>query len=436
MEKAIIKAAQDFIEKAKNKSVKIISHNDTDGITSAAIMAKTLQRLDIPFSIIILKQLEKEEIYKLPENEVLLFLDLGSSSLQDITKLKTDVFVIDHHEIPGEIPLNITLINPHKFKEEDISGAGLTYLFAKTINLENKDLANLAVLGMVGDMLDREIGKLNNTILNDAELIIKKGLLLYPATRPINKTLEYSSIYIPGVTGNSRGAINLLKESGIEKTNGTYKSLLELTSEETSKLLTNIIVKRMKQENSDLIGNIYLIKFFNKLEDARELSARINACSRLGHTDTALLLCLGDKESLAKSEKIYADYKQHIISALNHVTIADKTEGKNYVIINAKNEIKDTIIGTIASILSTSPNYEPGFIIIAMAYSGDKIKVSARISGRNGRNLRELIQASLFKIPSECGGHQQAAGCLIPREKEKEFIEALKKQLEVELVKI
>lgn len=436
MQETIINAARKFLEKSKNKSIRIISHHDTDGITSAAIMTIALKKLDLSFSVKIVKQLEKEFIQNLPENEILVFLDLGSSNLNEISKLKTDIFVIDHHEISTLIPENIELINPHNSQEENISASGLTYLFVKSLNQDNKDLANLAVIGMVGDMLDRELSKPNNNILNEADLIIKKGLLIYPSTRPINKALEYSSILIPGVTGNSRGAINLLKESGIEKENGSYKSLLELSKEETSKLITNILIKRSKQDNSEIIGNIYLIKFFNKLEDARELSARINACARLNHPDVALLLCLGDKQALTKSEKIYADYKQHIISALNYVTVAEKIEGKSYLIINAKNEIKDTIIGTIASILSSSPEYEPGSVIVTMAYSEDKIKVSARICGRQGRNLRELIQTSLGKIEAECGGHAQAAGCLLPKENEKEFIASLKKQLEVELVKI
>lgn len=436
MQEAIKKAVQNFLEKSKNKKIKIISHHDTDGITAAAIMSKALKRLDLEFSIKIVKQLEKETIESLPKNELLVFLDLGSSNLKEISKLNTDIFVIDHHEISIDIPFNITFINPHLFNDGEISGAGLTYLFVKEISQENKDLANLVVLGMVGDRLDKDISRLNNTILNDAEIIIKKGLLIYPATRPINKALEYSSIFIPGVTGNSRGAINLLKDSGIEKTEGNYKSLIELTEEEMSKLITNIIVRRMRRDNTDIIGNIYLIKFFNKLEDARELSARINACSRLGYSDVALLLCLGNKVAMKKSEEIYADYKQHIISALNYISIANKIEGKGYLIINAKNEIKDTIIGTMASILSSSPDYEEGTIIIAMAYSGEKIKVSARAAGKNNRNLRELIQNSLEGIEAECGGHANAAGCLISKAREEDFIRSIKKQLDIELIKI
>lgn len=436
MHKAIEKAVNLFIEKSENKTIKIISHFDTDGVTSSAIMAKALERLDRHFSIKIVKQLDEETIKNLNKNEINVFLDLGSSSLLNLGKLG-EVFVIDHHEITSELPMNVTLINPHLFEEENISASGLTYLFVKQINPANIDLANLAVLGMVGDMLDRELSKLNNNILKEAEVLIKKGLLFYPSTRPIHKTLEFSSgMYIPGVTGNSKGAIEILREAGIEKTNGEYKSLIELTEEENSRLITSILLRRIKKENSEIIGNIYLVRFFNKLEDARELSAMINACSRLGYSDIALLLCLGNKQSRIKAESIYANYKQHIVSALNFVSTVKKIEGKGYVIINAKNEIKDTIIGTIASIISVSSMYEEGTAIIAMAHSDDKIKVSARIAGRNGRNVREILESVTSKIGGDCGGHALAAGCLISRENEKTFIDYIKKALDFEMVKV
>jgi len=436
MQKAIEKAVNNFIEKSKGRIVRIISHHDTDGITSASIFAKALERLNIPFTVKIIKQLDEEIINSLNKNDLIIFLDLGSSSLLNLGKLN-EIFVIDHHEITSEIPINITLINPHVFHEEDISASGLTYLFVKKINEQNKDLANLAVIGMVGDMLDRELSKLNNHILQDAEVLIKKGLLLYPSTRPIHKALEFSSsIFIPGVTGNSRGAIELLREAGIEKNNKGYKSLIELNEDELSKLITAILLRRGSRDSRDIIGNIYLVKFFNKLEDARELSAMINACSRLGYYDIALLLCLGNTNSRIRAESIYADYKQHIVSALNYVSNMNKIEGKNYIIINAKKEIKDTIIGTISSILSMSSLYEEGTVIVGMAYCEDKIKISARVAGRNGRNVREILESVTSKIGGECGGHALAAGCLISKDKEKNFLDYLKKALDVELVKV
>ena len=435
MQKAIKLAVENFLKEIETKRIRIISHHDTDGITSAAIMAKTLKRLDKRFSVKIVKNLEREFLEKINSNEVIIFLDLGSSLLEEIGKLKTKVFVIDHHEISSEPQENTIFINPHSFKEEEISAAGLTYLFSKTISPDNKDLANLAVIGMIGDMLGRSISKLNNKILEDAEVLIKKSLLLYPSTRPIHKALEYSSsMYIPGVTGNYKGALNLLSEAGIKKENGTWKTLIELDENELSKIITSILL-RTKRDEKEIIGNIYLVKFFNRLEDARELSAMINACSRLGHSHVALTLCLDDVKSRKKATKIYTNYKQHLVSALNYAE-NNKIEGKNYILLNAKNEIKDTIIGTVASIMSFSKQYKEGTIIIAMSYDKKKIKISTRVAGRNGRNVREILEKSLYNIEGECGGHEHAAGCLIPIKQEARFIENLMKNLELEVVKI
>jgi nanoRNase/pAp phosphatase (c-di-AMP/oligoRNAs hydrolase) len=71
-----------------------------------------------------------------------------------------------------------------------------------------------------------------------------------------------------------------------------------------------------------------------------------------------------------------------------------------------------------------------------MANSDDKIKVSARVAGRNGRNVREILEQVTSKIGGETGGHHLAAGCLIPKESEQLFIDYLKKVLEIETIKV
>ncbi len=438
----------EIIKKNPKKKIQVISHFDTDGITAAAIMIKTLQKLDKSFSVKIIKQLEENLIYDLPKDKITFFLDLASGSIEHIKESNFEqVFILDHHEISmnqNKIPENIEIVNPCLRNQEEISGAGVTYLFCKELDSDkdkNKELADLAVIGMIGDMLEKNIGKLNNEILNDAEIIIKKGLLVYPSTRPLNKALEYcSNPYIPGVTGSYKGALNLVREANIEKKGNRYKCLTELDKDEMSRLITSIIVRRVKKNHdSDVIGNIYLVKLFNRLEDAREMSAIINACSRLGYSEISLLLCLGNREARKKAETIYASYKQHIISALNYISATKKIEDKGYVIINAKNHIKDTIIGTIASIISKSSLYEDNTIIIGMAYYNNKIKVSARIAGnseKSNKNVREILEKVVTKTGGEVGGHPYAAGCLIDKKQEQEFISELKKNLEIEVVKI
>jgi single-stranded DNA-specific DHH superfamily exonuclease len=44
MLKEVEEVAREFLELSKGKPVRIISHHDTDGITSAAILVQTLQK--------------------------------------------------------------------------------------------------------------------------------------------------------------------------------------------------------------------------------------------------------------------------------------------------------------------------------------------------------------------------------------------------------
>ncbi len=436
LELEIAKVSEKFIKESEDKEIYIISHFDTDGITSATIMIKTLKKLDKRFSVKIIKRLEKEFIEQLPENKLILFLDLASGSLNHLKNLE-NIFIIDHHEISQEIPKNINIINSELNEKQKISSSGLTYLFCKQLIPDTKNLAKLAVLGMIGDSLEKDLDKINNSILNEGEVQRKRGLLIYPSTRPLNRTLEYcSDPYIPEVTGNMEGVLELLREVGLNPENGKYKSLIELDEEEMSKLVTSIILRNPKAKNKEILGDIFLIKFFNKLEDAREISAMINACSRLDRSDIAIQFCMEISKAKKVAEAIHVRYKQFIISGLKFVSETEKIQGKKFVIINAKDNIKDTMTGTITSILSNSAIYEKGTIITTMAYYEDKIKVSSRSVGKQGRNIREVLAKVIDKIGGEVGGHEFAAGCMISQEKEQDFIDTLKKDLEIELVRV
>lgn len=432
---------KEFLEITKDKPVRIISHYDTDGITSAAIIVKTLRRLERKFSLRIVKGIDKKVLeaeLKRNSREILLFVDLASNSLDAFKNLKNPIFILDHHEI-DKTKLNdqIKIINPHLFGEEEICGAGICYLFSKSISEKNKDLSTLAIIGMIGDRHETQINRIYQQILNDAEgLEIKKSLLIFSATRPLRKSLEYSTnFYIPGVTGSSQGVSELLRENQIS----SEKTLYELTEEEISKLVTSILIRMASNgEKTEIIGNIYIMKFFNRKEDVRELSVLVNACSRLGFPEIALSFCLQHENAKERAQEIYVQYKQELIDALKSAEKIEKINGNGFTIINAKDSIKDTIIGTIMSILSSSLDYKEGTILVGMAYNQDKIKISARVAGRKGKNLKEVLERTIHlnQIDAEVGGHQMAAGCLIKKEDETKFLEELRRTLEFEIIKI
>ncbi len=449
MLKKIDTFVKEFLEFSKDSPIRIISHHDTDGITSSAILAKTFRRLDKKFSIRIVKGLEasilKEEIARQPK-EVLLFADLASSNLDYFKDLEQPVFILDHHELDKtKVNSKTKIVNPHLYPSQEdncATGAGLCYLFAKAISPDNQDLASLAVIGLIGDRHETNISRINKQIVSEAvDLQIKKGIAIYPSTRPLRRALEWSTNpFIPGVTGSGPGAMEILRETNIPY----EKTLMELSDDEMSKLITAIILRRTQHgKQEDILGNLYILKFFNTKEDVREISTLINACSRLGYSDIAISYCLESQKAKQKALDIYTKYKQELVSSLKVAEKMDKIKGKGFVILPAKDQIKDAIIGTICSMLSSSPTYDKGTILIGMAYNEDKIKVSARMVGQEGRNLKEVLEKTVTTFKgenpqtiAEVGGHQFAAGCLVERDKETSFIETLKKELEIEIVKV
>ena len=423
------------------KPIKIISHIDTDGITSASILVRTLQKLDKNFSLSFVKQLSHKILSQLKQENysIYIFLDLGSANIQEIKdNLKEkQIFILDHHLFQN-IENDFIHINPHLFginNELEISGSGIVYFLSKTINLENKNLSHLAIIGAIGDMQERKgfLG-LNNEILQDSidsnKIEVSTGLRMFGSyTRPLYKLLQYSTDpYIPGITGNEESTLKFLENLKINK----EKKLFELDEEETKSLVTAIILQRLGSESSpeDVLGKIYLLKDEPEdslIKDCREFSTLLNSCGRLNKPSLGVGACLNDLNIKQKALLLLNDYKKELINSLNwfyqNRNSSSIIEKENLVIINAEDNIRDTIIGTITSIISKSNLYKEGTILISLAHTLEEdTKISVRSVGKNNINLKEILSKITEKLNCKAGGHVNAAGSIIPQEKEQEFI--------------
>src|SRR3989344_3515145 len=89
--------------------IRVISHLDADGLTSAAIISKALMRNGNEFNLSIVRQLDESVIKELSlENyNYFLFLDLGSGFLGMMNRYLGDrkIFILDHH-IPENVENN------------------------------------------------------------------------------------------------------------------------------------------------------------------------------------------------------------------------------------------------------------------------------------------------------------------------------------------
>lgn len=449
-------AARQFSQLDRNEIIRIISHLDADGLSSAAILVQMLNRDNRRYSLSTVHQLDEPVLKQLihePYN-CIFFSDLGSGQFSMVKKYLAGkkVFIFDHHQLDNESAAeNIVHVNPNLVGvngSKEVSGAGVAYLFAKTVNPENTALAHIAIMGAMGDMQEsRGFEKLNSQILEDAKkagtIKVITGLRVFGAhTKPLHKIIERSSEYpIPGVSGDENTALMFIQQLGINPRNENgWKKLIDLTDEEMQKLSTAIILRRLDEEKpEEILGPVYILKNEKKespLRDVKEFATLLNACGRLGKASIGIGACMGNAKIKEQAIKVMDTYRREISNSLAWYRTATKgiIRGRGYMIINAEDNVRPTLIGTLASIVSKSGALPENTFILSMAQMlNGKTKVSFRVAGeRHGMNLKEIISGIVEKVEGQAGGHHQAAGALIDTDREEEFIEAARRVLEMQ----
>lgn len=442
----IRKASEFFLANAKG-TVRVISHLDADGITSAALLAKMLSEKGFRYQVSIIPFLDKRRLaeYAREKNSFYIFSDIGSSSIETLACLgeKKMVLVLDHHKPAQQDGSDsreegsIFHVNPHLNGLEgsrDISASGVVYLFCEGISPKIRSYSHLAIIGAIGDRQEKDgFCGLNKQILDrcleEKTIIVRQGLRLFGArTKPIHKALEGSvDVYIPEVTGSYRGALNFLEELGIDPRKGSgWKTLDELSEKETETLAQGIIRRRKDRANpKSIIGTIYLVKE-GPVEDAREYSTLLNACGRSDKATVGVGACLGVKRMQQEALLALAGYRQNIMDAISW-SEKNATSSDGLIVVNSKSVIPSSMTGTIASIISMSRQTQKGTVVAVLARMDDgRTKVSLRIAGGIRQlSLHVLAKEACAKAGGESGGHVNAAGAVIESSSEQLFIDTL-----------
>ncbi|MBU0953397.1 MAG: DHH family phosphoesterase [Nanoarchaeota archaeon] len=443
--------------------IRVLAHNDSDGLASGAIITKALTREGKEFQLSFHKQLTKAVLHDLTTepNRLFLFLDFGSGMITTIqeTLLARDRvpsavgIIADHHLPQGDVySENLIHLSPHDFDiTENISGAGMTYLLARAMNPENRELAELAIIGAIGDSQMGSVGPdwtlfgLNKEILKDAVSTGKirqdKGLRLWGRyTRPLHRALQYSvDPYIPEVSGNEDHAIAFLQEIGIDhRKPGGFRCLADL-SEDEQRTLADAIIKERVTKNIDhpdhIFGDVYDLVERDEYRDANEFTTLLNACGKLGNPGLGIALCLGDPTAPPLMKKVLASYRKEIGEGIRCFYANQETlllERDKGLYVHARDLIGEHIISNVISTVHKA-GVLPEKPVFALVHAADgAIKVSARASEAlvaQGLNLGKILAAAAAKAGGEGGGHRGAAGALIPIANEHMLINSIEEIL-------
>jgi len=468
---ASAKAAAVALSKAKN--VIIATHIDADGISAGGIASKALDRKGVKAEVKFFKKLDDEAIASLTRArpDFVWYTDLGSGSVSKLGGVPT---VVSDHHVPdisasgrsrnGQAKLmdfsDVFHVNPqlHGISgANDLSGAGATFLVAMALDERNSDLANLAVLGAVGDLQDQRTRRLEGLNREISTLATAVGVLdvvqdirlFGRETRPVHKMLEYSSDpFIPGITSDEQAAISFLLGIGIEPKEGeTWKTWAMLSQEERNTVidaLRDVLNRKSRRPESilRLTGEVYVFRKEaqgSPLRDAKEFATLLNACGRHGRGEVGLAICTGDRDKWFKEGmELLRDHRSALSQAISLAKDLGVTRLRNIQYFDAGADIEETIVGTVAGMLLGEAGSDRSAPMVAFADSDEysdepKAKASARGTQdliSRGMDLSAAMRKAAESVGGVGGGHNIAAGATIPASRKSDFLDELDRIVE------
>lgn len=439
----MIGEATDLIRNAKK--LNIISHHDSDGVSSAAIAVFVAKRLGLNYNLEVKNQLTPEDING--GDGVYWFNDMGSARLNEI-KGVTGVITDHHHPSVLESHYtangnNIFQFNPHLEGLDggiSQSGSTTTFLFSSNLLPEARMVSHLSVVGAVGDLHDKKYRKLIDT--NREIMLLAKDLGLIELKEDISyfgrssKSIAYmirfgSDPRINSLYDDPVSVKKFLVSHGFDPRDISTIRWIELNDEKRSEIIADLssLIDREGGDPKRLTGEVYELRSevsSSTIRDIRDFASLINATARNGKPEVGVRLCLFERgKVMEEALQLYSSHSDTLRQASRLLEETDGVMFGNVLYYDFGSRLENNITGTVATRIITHKRIPTDYIVIVMADLEGKKKISGRISIPLSEkvDLSELFTQAASAVGGKGGGHRTAAGALVPIGKERGFIE-------------
>ena len=441
-----VQAAAETIAAADD--ITIISHIDADGIASEAILSQAVTRAGILNKSVFVRQLEPLTMPQVPaDTSFKIFTDLGAGQQNLLFERgfpENEILIVDHH-VSQPCPRQYRQVNCLSGGHGKMSAAGVAYLIAKAMDTANTDLAKLAIIGNVGDMMAREtcglVGLVRDVIVEDGirhgnTEVRKKDLNCYgTATRPLYLSLAYNDDpFIKGISNNPEGAKQFLRRLNVRQQTADGRWLVwEEYPVEDRRAVISALAEQLIA-NGEPVDRLQAETYHfpdeparTPLRNAQEYATLLNACGRWARPKVGGAILRGDRGSAYReAEHMLTNHRAIIRDLLGYIIDTGVTELECVQYIHVGARYPDTIVGIGAGMaLSKLNSAKPILIMCSLPEDHNLTKVSMRTTERvvkRGIDLQQAISDASAEYGGGGGGHKIAAGAFIPRTAEQEFV--------------
>ena len=427
------KAAEIILSYPKSTRIRVISHYDADGITSAAIVCKALYRAGYNFHATLMRNPFDKGLERVRKesNEIIIFSDMGSGQIETIEKMGCKSIVIDHHQYLKkktsddvlQINANLCGINGNY----EACGATMSYSLAIALDPKNTDLVSLAITGVTGDK--QYIGSIigyNKTVLDEAlkNNLLKESIEIKLYGETLFDALYYSiDPYYTGISGNEDGIKELFKQLKLKKD----VKIENLSEDQKKQLQSYLMLKLIKNGcEKNILDTIIRPRYRSDIFDCEleRLADLLDSCGKGGNRGLGLEVCMVNKQAFDEAVKLEKEYKQKILDELLRLEKDGFKEEKRFRYFFSKDSSLGGVIGGIASNFILDKE-KP---LLSLVKKDDEIHISCRGNQylvSKGLDLGLAMNTAAKKIGGHGGGHKIASGATITSDKEKEFLNLL-----------
>ncbi|HLS59556.1 MAG TPA: single-stranded-DNA-specific exonuclease RecJ [Virgibacillus sp.] len=375
----MIEKASKRVHEAISKEEKILVYGDydADGVSSTALLMKTLIELGAHCDFYIPNRFTEgygpnEAAFRLAaENDVhvIITVDTGIASIHEALiakELGIDLIITDHHELQDELPDAYAIINPKcspEYAFHELAGVGVALKFSEILlGYFPEHLLDLVAIGTIADLVP---------LIDENRILAHFGLQQLTTTK-------------------NMGLRALKKVCGI---------------------------------TDDLIED----------DVGFAIGPRLNAVGRLQDARLAVELLLTESQEEAEEitdrvESINQERQQIVNEIIHEAEAMVSVEDEESVIIVAKQDWNEGVLGIVASRLVRK--YDRPAIVLRIKEETGEVKGSARSIPAFNFFESCMKVKSLF---TRFGGHSQAAGMTLPIENIGDLQAELNKIIKAEL---
>jgi len=424
-------AAEIILSFTKSTRIRVVSHYDADGISSAGIICKALRRAGYDFHATLMRNPFDKGLERVSkeENELIIFCDMGSGQIETIEQMGCKAIIIDHHQhLKKKTTDNVLQINANLCGingNYEACGATLSYFVATALDSKNEDLVTLAIAGAMGDkQYIGGISGFNKTILDEA---IKKDFIKEKTEIKLNGNTLFDALYYAidpyysDISGNKDKILELLKKLKLKED----VKIEELSDERRKQLQSFLMLKLMRKGcEKNILDTIIRPRYESEqfkceLERFADL---LDSCGKGGNRSLGLAICMGDKGAFDKALELEKEYKQKILDELLKLETDGFKEKKGLRYFYSE----ESSLGGVIAGIATNFILDKEKPLLSIVKKNDELHVSCRGNQylvNKGLDLSSAMSDATDKLGGHGGGHKIAAGATIRSEKEEEFLD-------------